>query len=199
MMQKRNINRDGSLKIFSSPSERGTYLYFTGRGDDLVNGIVGKGEKLDLINPDAEQEVSIDIGFTETVYLKDGYMFWENAQYGDTISLEVILPANTPMPMPDGNGNADYVDGGITYITTSSVRDETWVGAFMLVPEDTAILRFINDVSLIGTNTTGVVLESMDTAKIIKELRFRLVLKSESNNDAIRVSMFVEMYRENLI
>jgi len=194
---KRKINRDGTQKVFSSPSYGGTYLYFTGKGD--TEDEVGGGEPLRLTNTDGDTYGEIITGFSEDVYLKDGYIFWQNATVGDSVSLEVILPADTPYISSTETGNADMVDGSVKYITDSKTPDETWKGKYLLFPVDVTLFRFVNHFSLIGTNEHGLLLESTDAAEISKDLKVRLSFTSEAPNINLVVSVLMEMYRKNTI
>lgn len=199
MKQSRYLQVDKTEKIHTSPRQEGTYLYFTGRGD-LPNS-VGNGEWFRLTNETGLSYKEIITGFNETVFLKDGYVFWQNATVGDSASLEVILPANTPFLSEFQTGNAGVVDenGTISYITASQTPDETWVGTHLLFPIDVALFRFVNSFSLLGTNEHGLVLNSQDAAEISSELKFRLSFHSESPNPNLVVSVLMEMYRKNTI
>jgi len=195
------VHRDGSTKIYSSPSFDGTYLYFTSAGDNLETREVGEGQKLTISNEDEEQVISVECSFLEDVYLKDGFAFWENAIFGDEITLEIVLPANTPMLSEDKAGNADYVDGSIDYITDSKVPDETWVGEYYLFPSDYTINRFVNKINILGTNYKGLILESSDIALISKIFKFRFTYNNDNQttNKNIKVSIVLELYREHTV
>lgn len=197
---RKSIHRDGTQKTFSSPSYDGTFLYFTGKGDSLTEG-VGKGDAFILTNEEGVQYKEIIAGYNEDVFLKDGYVFWQNATVGDSISLEIILPANTVFDSMEQQGNAGVVDenGTISYITASQTPDETWVGTHLLFPIDVVLFRFVNHFSLLGTNEHGLLLESSDVAKVEQKLKFRLSFSSEAPNPNLVVSVLMEMYRENTI
>jgi hypothetical protein len=198
--KRKSIHRDGTQKIFSSPSYDGTFLYFTGRGDSETEGI-GNGEAFRLTNEEGVQYKEIITGYNEDVFLKDGYVFWQNATVGDAVSLEIVLPANTVYPSLEQQGNAGIIDenGTISYITASQTPDETWIGTHLLFPIDVTLFRFVNNFSLLGTNEHGLLLESSDVAKVNKELKFRLSFKSEAPNPNLVVSVLMEMYREHTV
>ena len=63
--------------------------YFTGAGD---NGGIGNGQKIifNLLSTDASK--SVDLVFSEAVYLKDGYIQYKGAPLGAHINLEIIHP-----------------------------------------------------------------------------------------------------------
>ena len=199
MKKSRYLQVDKTEKIHTSPRQEGTFLYFTGRGDTDTS--VGDGKCLRLTNESGLQYKEIITGFNETVFIKDGYVFWQNATVGDSVSLEVILPANTPYISEAQTGNAGVVDenGTISYITASQTPDETWVGTHLLFPINVALFRFVNSFSLLGTNEHGLVLNSPDAAEIGPELKFRLSFKSDAPNPNLVVSVLMEMYRKNTI
>lgn len=199
MKQAKYLQIDKTEKVYSSPRQEGTYLYFTGTGDNTASGAIGEGSSLFLTNTEAEKTVARSVQFIEEVYLKDGYIFWQNAVVGDRASLLVYLPANTPTPSEEDTGNAVLVDGVPTYITASETPDETWVGTHLYFPVDVDLIRFVNKFHLMGTNVHGLCIESSDAAHIPKELMFRLELYSPTNNPDISVSVMMEMYRENTI
>ena len=201
MAFKHNIlHRDGTSKIYQSPATIGQYLYFTTRGDDIENGIIGKGGTLILDNLTGEPEVHVEIQFLEDIQLKDAYIFWENAKWGDILSAEVILPAGVPHLHPANKGNAKLQNGVVNYITSSQTPDETWVGDYLLSPVDTAIVRFVNEFRLLGDNLSGTVLESSGVALITKNLKIRLTYKNDTTpNTSIKIMVLAELYRENTL
>lgn len=184
---------DGTEKMFTTPRQEGTYLYFTGYGDDLVNDIIGKGQKLSIdFAGETNTEKSIVFGFTTDVYLKDGVLMWQGAIFGDEVTLEVFLPANTYYKTPHSNGNFDLVDG-------QYVANATWTGEFLSLPVDHTILRFVNGVPICGDNHIGLWLESSDVDLIRKELRLRGTVKSPTINQNLKFNFFMEMYRDKTV
>jgi hypothetical protein len=199
--KKKSINRNGTEKIFSSPSYDGTLLYFTSKGDDCETGAVGEGTSMILSNEDSDLSKSVECSFIDDVFLKDGFIFWENATFGDQVRLEIVLPANTPMESEEMTGNASVVDGELQYITESQAPDETWVGDYYLFPVDFVVNRFVNDLHIMGTNHHGLIIESSDIALIKKELKFKLTYKTinETPNQDIKITIMLEMYRKRTI
>jgi len=191
------LHRDGSKKVYESPAISGQYLYFTSSGDDIQNKIIGKGEKFFIENIEALNEKIIYAQFLEDIQLKDAYIFWENAVWGDSISIEVELPANTPLETE--YGNARIIDGVPTYITSSQTPDKTWTGTHLLSPVDIVLVRFVNSLLIHGSNTVGTVLESTGVAKIKKELKLKMRFNSETNNSNIKISLMAELYRTKTI
>lgn len=192
------VQHDGTKKMLTTPRQEGTFLYFTGKGDDLANGIVGKGNRLIIENLNGDTELFMECSFLDNVFLKDGMAFWENAVFGDSVDMEIVLPANLPMPAEGSNGNAGVIDeqGTISYITASQTPDETWVGDFFLFPMDYVVHRFVNEFPLNGSNNIGTILESSDTAEIEKIFKFRITMHSPSGNMALKLYVMLELYRE---
>ena len=201
MALKHNIlHRDGTSKIYQSPATIGQYLYFTTRGDDIANNIIGKGTQLVITNTDSKSEIIAEAQFLEDIQLKDAYIFWEHASWGDIINAEVILPANTPYLHPTHKGNAAMVNGVVNYITSSPSPDETWVGDYLLAPVDISIVRFVNEFRIMGDNQTGTLLESSGVALITKDLKMRITYTNEiAPNPNVQIVILIELYRENTI
>lgn len=197
--KSRFLQHDKTEKVFTSPRQEGTFLYITSRGDDVINKIRGKGTPLIIDNSNNPLDKrSIETQFIDNVFMKDGIVFWENASLGDSISLELVLPANTPFPSETNTGNAELIDGNIQYITASQTPDSTWIGSYLLFPIDVTMFRFVNEFSLIGTNHHGLTLESSDTAEIPKEFKIRFTLISPSVSP-IKAIINIETYREKTL
>lgn len=197
--KSRFLKEDNTEKVYSSPREEGTFLYFSGSGD--LEDKVGEGTPFRLDNTEAKEYSEIVTGFNENVFLKDGFVFWENAKLGDSVSLDIFLPANEVYPSVQSTGNAGIVDedGTIDYITDSSTPDETWTGTHIKFPIDVTLFRFVNKFNLLGTNTQGIMLPSSDLAEVEKVLKFKFSFKSETSNPDLTVAVLIEMYRNNTI
>jgi hypothetical protein len=185
--------QDGTEKIFTTPRQEGTYLYFTGRGDDVVNDTIGDGEAMQMSNktsPSAAKTVTVS--FTEDIWLKDGYVLWTGAQFGDYATMEVYLPANTYYKTPQSTGNFDLVDGAY-------VANPTWTGEYLALPMDYTLNRFVNKIPLMGDAPHGVLLESSDVDMIAKELKMRIIMGSPDVNPNLEMSCVIEMYRTKTV
>jgi len=186
------IQIDGTPKQYSSAKQgTATKVYVTGRSDDLENQIRGKGQKF-VIEGDGTEEMTINFGFIDDLYIKDGYLFWENAVFGDSLSLEIYLPANQPMPTKKKDGNYDLVAGNL-------VSNEAGTGDYMLFPDDVTLVRFVNEFMILGDNHRGFVIETNDTMLLPNILRLRGIVRSKNNNSAVRVVFAIEFYREQSI
>jgi hypothetical protein len=98
---------DGKLILQASPRPLSpkTYTHWTGRGDDLVNTRRGLGEPL-LIEVDSEEEskdINVHFLSDSQVYLRQAYVGWENAGWGNTFSAHIwseptllVEMSNTP-------------------------------------------------------------------------------------------------------
>ncbi len=189
MINKYYVQRDGTRKMFSSPKQGDTNLYITSRGDDIENGTRGNGNifKIEGV-PNGEETISIQ--FIDDVYLKDGTILWQNAKLGDSLSLEIILPENTLFPSPNGSGNYDVNEYG------NVVENADGTGDYIMYPIPITLNRFVNSVMILGDNTVGYIIESADTALIPKQLKTRLRVNSETNNEDLIVVVSAEVYRK---
>jgi len=184
---------DGTDKISTTPRQEGTYLYFTGKGDDTVNQVVGGGIPLIIDNSgNTNLTKSIEFSFIDDVFMKDGIIFWENAVLGDNVTLEIYLPANTYYKTPHSTGNFDFVDG-------QYVANATWTGEYLALPVDYTLQRFVNSVPIMGTNNVGTLLESADVDILSKELKFRAKLESPDRNQNLKIAFVMEMYRKSTV
>ena len=193
------LHRDGTQKVYESPAIAGQYLVFTSKGDDIVNNTVGNGSQFFIENPNGLDEVAVDVQFMEDIQVKDAYFFWENANWGDSISIEAILPANTLFPSLTNTGNINIIDGNITPVTSSMTPDETWTGSHMYFPIDVTLIKFVNEMMIHGTNIVGTILESKGVAYLPKMLKFKMVYKSTTKNPNIKLSALAEVYRNTTI
>lgn len=114
---------DGRLIVAPFPAMVGANTSFTGRGDDLVNGIPGKGPHIRLAwtDGDARGPKEIDLGFLEPIQLHDGGAYYQgNWTPEDTLTVRALMPATTATPNAGGTGNCNLVPIG--------------PGAFVIVP-----------------------------------------------------------------
>ena len=183
---------DGTEKLYTTPRQEGTYLYFTGYGDDLTNQTIGNGQELSLNNSGGNTETSITFGFIDDVFIKDGVIFWDGCAWGDHVSLEIYLPANTFYKTPHSTGNFDLVEGNY-------IANATWTGEYLALPTDYTLNRFVNGVPVNGDNPMGTLLESSDVDIISNVLRFKATLKSPSANTTSKVAFLIEMYRSRTV
>ena len=191
------VQPDGTKTIHNSPRQEGTAMYITGSGDDIENGTIGNGTDMIITNPDGEDYVSVSCQFLDDIYIKDGYIIWQNAVIGDSLSMEIVLPAYAVITSDDMTGNAAYNDDGdLEIITDSEIPDETWIGTHLTFSQDVVFSRFVNDINILGDNTVGLILESSDSALVKKELIYKFILKSKTNNADIVASIAIEAYRE---
>lgn len=195
------VQHDGTKKMLTTPRQEGTFLYFTGKGDDIANNLVGKGSRLIIENLNGDTTAFMECSFIDDVFLKDGMAFWEGAVFGDSVDMEIVLPSGTPMPAEGANGNADVVDGNgtISYITASQSPDVTWTGNYFLFPMDYVVHRFVNEFPLNGNNNIGTILESSDTAEIENIFKFKITIHSPSQNMALKLYIMLELYRERTV
>jgi len=193
------LHRDGTKKVYESPAMSGQYIYFTSRGDDMENKIIGKGSKFYLDNVDGLESKSVSIQFLEDTQVKDSYLMWENAVWGDTVTIEVMLPKDTLMLSPTNQGNVNVINGSPEAVTESQAPDETWTGTHIYFPVDVSLVRFVNEIMINGTNNMGMILESKGVALVQKELQLKMTLKSETKNTSIKLGVIAELYRVNTI
>lgn len=106
--------RDGKMRVLASHKPvipgKETYSYFTSRGD--AGRVVGSGTALQLSTTPGQEFSYVDVHLGsdldpfEQVYIFGGGVFWENAGWGDEVSLELrTLPTVTiPAVVASGLG-----------------------------------------------------------------------------------------------
>ena len=186
------VQLDGTPKMYVSARQENTRLYYTSEFDDVANNVRGGGDVFLFRNTDALNQLVIEGKFIDDIYLKDGYLMWTDAVVGDTVSMEVVLPANQPMPKIERDGNYDLVDGAMVENTTGN-------GGYIMYPVDIVIDRFANKVLIIGTNTTGFVMTSADTAILPSIFKVRFTVDSPTGNVNLNVVVSLETYREKTV
>jgi hypothetical protein len=196
-IKRETMHRDGSPKIYATPAIKNTYLYFTSCGDDINNKIIGGGQPMIIEGSSDGSPVQTSCQFLEDIYLKDGMLFWENAVLGDSLTIEVVLPAYTLMPHPTNNGNANLDSNGNPVIIGNMTPDETWVGEYLYLPIDYPVFRFVNKLHLIGSNCHGLILESSDAALIQSIFKFIITYENTRGiaNPNFKAIVGVELYR----
>lgn len=100
--------RTGKMVVQETSKFPGLYTYWTGRGDDTENGIIGEGTPLVVnhkIGDDKDKVLYADfITINNTTQMHEGYMVWKDAQPGDTASFTVVTSV---MPISAGT-NTNY-------------------------------------------------------------------------------------------
>lgn len=187
--QSNFIQLDGTPKLYVSSRQENSRLYYTSRFDDVATNTRGAGAQMMFRNTNADKQMIIEGKFIDDIYLKDGYLMWEDAAVGDNVSMEVVLPANQPMPKAARDGNYDLVDGAM-------VENTTGTGGYIMYPIDIVVDRFVNKLLILGTNTTGFIMTSSDTALLNSIFKVRLTLDSPTGNVNLNVIVSLETYRE---
>lgn len=187
--QSNFIQLDGTPKVYVSSRQENSRLYYTSEFDNVANQTRGGGDQFLFRNTNGADQLVIEGRFIDNIYLKDGYLMWEDAAVGDSISMEIILPANQPMPKTERDGNYDLVDSNM-------VPNSEGTGGYIMYPIDIIVDRFVNKVLMIGTNTTGFIMISSDTALLSNIFNIRLTVDSPTGNINLNVIISLETYRE---
>ena len=81
----------GIITIHSSPRPDGMTTYFSGAGD---SGGIGLGNRMIFNLTASDASKSVDLNYSEDVYLKDGVINYKDAPLGSCLSVEIIHPIN---------------------------------------------------------------------------------------------------------
>lgn len=82
-------------KVYTTSRPPDTTTYFCGAGDDLTdpnNPIIGEGQKIEFRMETTDVVKSIFLGFSEDVWIKDGYMMTRGAPFGASLCVYVYHP-----------------------------------------------------------------------------------------------------------
>jgi hypothetical protein len=118
--------------VVNFPAEFGKSAWITGRGDDLVNGVRGRGPALrmsfdDVVRSEPEEK-SIDLQFLEYFQLHDGHIDLKDPQdwdLDDEWDFGAVLPATAATPNPSNTGNCNLVDLGGYHAIVPAAGDGT--------------------------------------------------------------------------
>lgn len=118
---------DGKLRVMAShkPTQQGKvfYNYFSSSGDDWSTGTVASGSQFRIQTSSGQSQSHVDLqylnysdpDFTKVVWLYGGAFGWENAGWGDSLSVEVRARASSVVPRAVATGiglDVDYdLDG----------------------------------------------------------------------------------------
>jgi hypothetical protein len=112
-----SVEPDGRMVVVNFPADEGTYMWLTGAGDDIENGVRGGGTEIVVEFDDTtrtEPEVkTLDVSFMEWIQLHDGQVtVTDNAQWGlgDKWDWGVLMPATTVVPNATNEGNCNVVN-----------------------------------------------------------------------------------------
>ena len=102
------LDTDGKLFVHQTSRNPGTTTYWAGKGDDPTNCMdVGNGEYLVLSNFPGNPSSTIQYMDINTINnktnLHEGYFIWENAKFGDFVTLSVVT--NTVSYVPASGSN----------------------------------------------------------------------------------------------
>ncbi len=89
-------NPDGKLYVQQTSRIPGTMTYWTGRGDDPTDVTdVGNGQQFEIQHESGdsgEQSIYLDFNNIDNITnLHEGYFIWQNAEFGDCITLESVV------------------------------------------------------------------------------------------------------------
>jgi hypothetical protein len=111
------MEHDNRMVVVNFPADEGSYMWLSGAGDDVVNGVRGGGTEITVTFADVtrtEPEVkTIDVQFMEWIQLHDGQVtVTDNTQWdlGDRWDWGVFMPATEVTPNAAQEGNCNVVN-----------------------------------------------------------------------------------------
>lgn len=203
--------------------------YWTGSGDEMGTPIIGGGAVLTVETEVDEAITSVDVEFHPSfgdTYIHEGYVQWDNAGWGDCISVEVIAKA-TPLQQStdldyelDGykiryaSGGAgtgtDGLNGTPVFVLSSDTTgwwdlidgspsfNATQTGKYDWYTVEVPVSRFINKVPVYNSSSSYVMLQSADTTLIPPGYVIR-ISAFNSSNTVWKAWMLMTLYRERTV
>lgn len=111
------LEPDKRMVVVNFPADEGSFMWLSGAGDDVENGVRGGGTEVIMEFADVtrtEPEVQIvDLQFMEWIQLHDGQVtVTDNAQWdlGDKWNWGVFMPATEVTPNLSNEGNCNVVN-----------------------------------------------------------------------------------------
>lgn len=210
------------------------YFYWTGKADDITGEdlVVGAGESIAITVPSGTDTVEFDMKFGnyshgELVYLAGGAFQWENTEWGDSITLQVVadptptqqvsaldfnvvddkLVATTP-------GTGTHGLAGTPFFVPNYTKEGWWnltedlqaefvpgqTGMYDWWVTEKVAASFVNHLPLFGTETKGLQLSSPETSNLPAGYFLRLHLDKDpaTNAHEWKVSGSIMMFRERV-
>ena len=201
---------------------------WAGSGDDVANHVIWGGDPIAIENEVGVSSKWVDVKFDPAfgeIWLHEGYAMWENAGFGDTLSVHAIAPA-APLQQV---ANLDLVvDGELVKYSTGGPGTGThgfasmdiapvqnltnegfWnyspeagltpnfagTGEFDIFTVDKSINQFVANIPIAGTTYSYVMLQSADSTRVIPPYFIRVKTKNITNGNW-RIWMFLTLYRE---
>lgn len=184
------VTKDGKQIITASDRPLNTYRYFSTRGDDMTNHVIGEGEELTFLVP-AGQTVQKDLQFLEDLYIKDGQVHYWGVEDYSHLDMTVVCPAGIPFQAPALNGNYDLV--GTTWTPNANNT-----GAYFILQTETTIFRFVNHYPLTKFDGFGYI-ESPEPQLFPTPYKFRISVTNNNTTDNLRAAVLITMYRKHTV
>lgn len=199
--------------------------YYTGKGDDIENEIIGAGQPMEIETVASEAESYIDVEFLPNdTYLQGGEAMWRDSQHGDAISIVVISKANilstegTDLYLSlDGNRIKEdlqnpthkfinppvLVDnksqqGYWDFDGSNIIANNAGQGRFDILTIEKTVARLVNYVPVSPNSNGYVELETENAWKIQPGYKFRFIAHNNSGTQW-KCNFFLHMFRESTI
>lgn len=191
--------------------------------DDVVNNIVGGGNKFSISITDTETEKSVDGTFIPfETFIHGGSVFWEGDSSPKSISLEVVANATETVsgtmsdidvdgkiyPVSDNLGNYDIganftlVDnknhtGHWDFIDYQLQPNLTQTGKYDLYNKEVIVARLINSFDLLPASSGEKTISSGNAWKVFPNYNFRF--KVHDNNSNCKVTLMFHMIKRKTV
>lgn len=199
--------------------------YYTGRGDDMTNEIIGEGVPMEIQTNTTDSESYVDVEFLPNeTYLQGGEAMWHDSAYGDAVSIVVVSKANILSSEGDDlflslDGNRvkmDYVNPTHKFINPPVLVDNKYQtgywdfnghnltpndegkGRYDILTVEKTVARLVNHVPVSPNSDGYVELSTTNAWKILPGYKFRFI--AHNNSKTIwQCNFFLHMFRRSTI
>lgn len=176
--------------------------YWTSKGDDLINGTVGDGQKFSISMGTGETTKSVEGSFLPyESFIYGGTIFWEGDSNKKTVTLDVVATAaslttgdsvivesgtNKVVPKSDNSGT-NALDGIPTlvdsktstgwwdFIDNELVPNFNMEGSFDIYTVDKTVARLLNDFDLMPKVSGESCIKADNAWKVFPGYKFKLI------------------------
>lgn len=190
--------------------DNGFENYWTSKGDDLSNGIVGDGTKFSISMTTGDTQKTVEGTFLPyESFIYGGTIFWEGSSNKKTVSLDVVASAssiksgttvtvdsntNKVIPSSDNTGTNDI--DGIPTLVDNKTLNGWWdftndqlipnieqKGSFDIYTVDVTVARLLNDLDLMPKASGENCIKADNAWKVFPGYKFKLIANSIEDGD----------------
>lgn len=181
------VSLSGAAITTASDRPEGCKISFTSCGDDIVNNIDNGGNQL-LFNVPAGETQTIDVFYNRDMYIKQGEIYYINAELGSYVDVKIVVPAGLPFPAPANNGNFDLVN-------TTWTPNANNTGKFFITNVETLLITYVHKYPLLSVGQGRGSICSPEPDLLPTGYGLRLNVHNAHTTDALKAAIVLFMYK----